>query len=526
MLLLLLRRLFNKPWIWVLAATGSFLLLRAYYWWFIGPTALNQDEAALLMNARFLVEGARDEWGVRWPIVFRSFGDAKLPGYIYLTALFGKLFGFSDWVVRFPSFLAGCFLPLLLYLNTRQWTQSPMAALGAVLLLMISPWSWHYGTIGFEANVGLTLFLAATWCVFRPSARWQWDVGGTILFLLAALTYNTPWILLPIVGVALVIWHWADWVRIGRIGTLMLAVFVSVWLLTASATTQKGTITIFQDPTLLQMYPEYRAQFSGVTQTLVGNKYFYFGSHAMTRWVNSWSWEFLVTEGGENPWHNIPGVGHVHTALPGLAVIGIMFTIVKLWKMQWKRITVVFWLLLMSLVPAVLTVDAPHATRSLFFFVILTVFAGWGLAYLYDGLCQRFGTRPWWAILRLAFVLFFVWGFAWWWWPAKVRWQRMINPKWNAGLVNVLSDERVRNASQVSVWDPSGNRYPYAVLLENMSLPEFLSTVQRSNPDPAGLVRVEKVGKYNFVFQKSDAEGQPGVYIEPNGNTSWDIVEW
>lgn len=526
--LLFIQRLVSKNWLWPVLLTLVLLALRLYYWWVVGPSSLNQDEAALLLNARFLAEAGRDEWGSWWPVVFQSFGDAKLPGYIYTVAGLGKLIGFSDWTVRIPAFVAGLALPFLVYINAQQWTRSKTIALVSTLLFVISPWSWHYGTVGFEANLGLTLFLMGTYWVFRKTSTVRTDIVGVFFFLLAALTYNTPWILLPVVGVSLCIVRWAEWRNILRVGVLLLGVFVGVWMLTASATMQKGAITIFQDPTLIQAYPEFRQQFSGVWQTVFGNQYVYFAQLATERWLQSWSWEFLVTAGGQNPWHSIPGVGHLHTVIPGFAVVGGVVLVVQMVREKsYKYGGILLWLLTMSLLPSILTVDAPHATRSLFFFVMITVLAGSGLSVLYDGLCKQLGTKSWWPFLRFGFVLFFVWGFAWWWVPAKIRWERMLSPKWNAGFVTVLQNPQVKNAQNVFIWDPSGNRYPYVALQENMSFQVFLDEIKRSQPDTVGLVRVEKLGKYQFVFERSHVELNSGdVYLEPNGNTSWDIVEW
>ncbi len=524
--LLRIQHLIGKSWIWVILASLAFLALRVYYWWSIAPDSLNQDEVALLMNARFIVENGQDEWGAAWPVVFRSFGDAKLPGYIYTVAGVGKILEFSSWVVRVPALIAGLVLPVLVYANTEQWTRSKMVALSTSLLLVLSPWSWHFGSIAFEANMGLALFLAGTYCVFRRPAHWGTDLLGSVLFLFASLTYNTPWILLPVVGVSLVLWRWKEWRSILRIGSALLIVFIGVWMLTASATTQKSAITIFQDPTTLQAYPEYRQQFVGISQSVIGNQYVYFASLAGERFIRSWSWEFLVSEGGDNPWHSIPGVGHLHPIVPGFAVVGVLFALAEVWRSKKFRLEAVLgWLLIMSTLPAILTVDAPHATRSLFFLVMVTLFSGLGLAKLYDGLCAQSGTTRWWPFLRLGFVVFLVWGFAWWWWPAKIRWERMLSPKWNAGFAEILKDPRVSQAESVYILDPNGTRYPYVVEQDRLSNSEYLTSVQRSAPDTVGLVRVEQLGKYRFVFQRTDAEGQPGIYLEPNGNTSWNIVE-
>ena len=53
--------------------------------------ALNPDEAALGYNAYSLIETGKDEHGTSWPLHFKSFGDFKPGGYVYLAIPFVKI---------------------------------------------------------------------------------------------------------------------------------------------------------------------------------------------------------------------------------------------------------------------------------------------------------------------------------------------------------------------------------------------------------------------------------------------------
>ncbi len=80
------------------------------------PPELNRDEAALGYNAYSLIHSGKDEWGTPYPIVFRSFGDYKLAGYIYALIPGIKLFGLSIETVRLPSMIGGILLVFGAYL--------------------------------------------------------------------------------------------------------------------------------------------------------------------------------------------------------------------------------------------------------------------------------------------------------------------------------------------------------------------------------------------------------------------------
>src|SRR3990167_11448577 len=71
------------------------------------PPALDWDEASLGYNAWALLETGRDEFGNSWPLSIRSFGDYKPPIYTYLLIPSTKIFGRTEFAIRFPSALAG-----------------------------------------------------------------------------------------------------------------------------------------------------------------------------------------------------------------------------------------------------------------------------------------------------------------------------------------------------------------------------------------------------------------------------------
>src|SRR3989344_3491019 len=67
------------------------------------PPSLNWDEVSHSYNAYSILKSGRDEWGNLFPIIFRAYGDYKLPVYIYLTVISEFFFGLTPFAIRFVS---------------------------------------------------------------------------------------------------------------------------------------------------------------------------------------------------------------------------------------------------------------------------------------------------------------------------------------------------------------------------------------------------------------------------------------
>ncbi|HNV45383.1 MAG TPA: hypothetical protein PKG78_03045, partial [Candidatus Woesebacteria bacterium] len=67
------------------------------------PRTIMIDEASHAYIAYSLLKTGRDEHGQSWPIIFKAFGDQKLPAYAYTLIPFLAVLPLEPWVVRLPS---------------------------------------------------------------------------------------------------------------------------------------------------------------------------------------------------------------------------------------------------------------------------------------------------------------------------------------------------------------------------------------------------------------------------------------
>src|SRR3989339_591739 len=84
------------------------------------PPSLNWDEVSHGYNAYSILHTGKDEWGVSWPLIFRAYGDYKLPAYIYLTSISEWFLGLNALAVRFVSAIGGTISIIFGYLLVKE----------------------------------------------------------------------------------------------------------------------------------------------------------------------------------------------------------------------------------------------------------------------------------------------------------------------------------------------------------------------------------------------------------------------
>ena len=482
------------------------------------PSILNRDEAALAYNAKLLAETGQDEWQKKWPLALRSFGDYKLPGYVYTLSFLFRFLPQSDLVVRLPSIVAGALLPLLAFWFSKTFKFKNKWRWLFTFMIATTPVFFFYSRIAFEANLALALFVTSLTLLLREKTKTEKqqlflksDWLAILLMLGATFTYNSPLLLSPFI-ILLVIFHkgihnFRQWwpVVMGLVLVLLLA---GSQLLSLSS--QKSGITIFQDETTWDSQVKYHQQFSGIAQTLLGNKYLFYVQIIFRNYLDSFSPNFLVKTVGGHPWHSLANHGHVLAVVYGLGILGIISTLFhflfalknKIWSYQIKSKLTLFYLLLVSLLPAVVTVDAPHATRSLFFFFIFTLFAMLGAKSLFQFLQKKF--LPVFYLFQLALIFLIFISFS------NYVASYFANFSHQEGSLKPGFAEVIQKVNQkyptrqIAVIDEEG--YQYILLAWYLKIdPEiFFQTTVKQLPDKIGFNYGERVTHYHFIAHQAD----------------------
>lgn len=359
------------------------------------PPSLNWDETSLGYSAYSLLTTGRDEWSIPFPVVFRAFGDYKLPGYVYMTVPSVAIFGLTPTGVRLPSIIAGTVLILLAYLLVLRLTGRKSLSLFTALLVAVEPWSWFLSRIGLEANLACFLFtLGITLWLYRKY------LPGLLFLALTVWTYNSYRLFVPLMVVSLLfVPTWRSRSRKFLAG-LFLFFFLAAAAFIAPGSLARYRWVALVDTGVVNRINELRANsvLSDPFPRLIYNKITYSLFTITVNYFRHFSPDFLFVSGGSHYQFNIPDHGLLYLVNLPLFYLGL-WILFKNYRRTANNYLPIIWLLLAP-VPASLTRDAPHTLRFITALPIVMFITAYGAAELW----RRF-PRFFWGVWSLLLVV-------------------------------------------------------------------------------------------------------------------------
>lgn len=487
------------------------------------PSSLNRDEPAIGYNSYSLLKTGKDEWGKKFPLGFKSFGDYKSPLYIYLTVLAIKIFGLTEFSVRFWAALAGVLTVLVIYFLGEEIFKKEKLKIGLMIsfLLAISPWHIFYSRFSFEANLALFFNSLIIYLLVKRSFK-KIDLTTIFLFLLTFFTYSSSLVIWPLFIFIWTLFLLKKIIQKGnnkriyqpilKIATMFLILGL-VFYQQVRISAPKKRITIFSNPQLRLDFNQKRtiiAKKDLWQARLFYNQYIYYGGIFITKYLKSFSFNFLFGGGGRHPWHKIPQMPHFYLFFFPLIIIGLIYFFSNSKISPEKKFFFLLFFLL-SPIASAMTIDAPHSTRLLNLFFLLTFFAGFGLVWL----VKRVKIL---AILVLFYLVFNFFQFT------KLYFiDYRQNPPLEIlpGLKETILYLNNHQLKEDKIIFASHDDGAYAYLLFYSQYPpfNFLNEVKRYSPDSAGLEWVEKFNKFVFVENPQSNKNNKEIYVKKGSET-------
>ena len=392
------------------------------------PPSLNWDEVSHGYNAYSILKSGRDEWDKSFPIIFKAYGDYKLPVYIYITVISEFLFGLNAFAVRLPSVLAGIGTVIFTYLfvkelfvyrgNTLTNTQNDAerVALLSSLLAVVEPWSLFLSRGAFEANLALFFIVAGVYFFFRSFRSSNFLLLTSFLFGLSVWTYNSARIFVPLLIVTLVLLFKKELLGVfkeNRQLTSYILLLTSLFFLTMFyqllnpiGQARYGRVAIIDDGAIAQIIEaRQNSSFGPLLTRLIYNRPTYFTQRFIENWGSHFTCSFLFFRGGSHYQFSVPGHGLLYLVNLPFFFSGLLILLKRVLKRDKASFFLLSWLILAP-VPSSLTREAPHVLRSIVMLPIPMVLSAVGLVAVVNWLNKIRIFKNKYKILYLIYFVF------------------------------------------------------------------------------------------------------------------------
>lgn len=441
------------------------------------PPSLNWDEVAAGYNAYTIWHWGADEYGHKFPITFRSFGDDKHPVHIYLTAPFVGVFGLNDFATRSSSALIGVLSVVMVYFLARRFFKSETAGIFAALFLAVSPFHLQFSRGLWETNFALFFFLLGLVLFYRWVEKKNWALPTAFgAFGLSFFSYHSAKVVVPPVVLLLCIIHFKQIIKDKKLLVVsMLVGLVFVGL-------------IIRDPRILG--------FARVNQTKFSQEiYKKYGGEAKTylhNYSQYFSYSYLFSNGDQSTRASVKIFGEFYKLDMILIVLGFLAIVIK---KRWEALGVVLLWLLLSPIPGVLSTIEPSATRGFFMVGSVVLISGAGASYIVSVFKQK------WVSAVVASIIILVLGY-----EAYgylhfyyTGYSKADAIEWQYGMKQVVAYVQ-RNPEYEKVYIDKIRQQPYIYFLYYLKtpLPELLKTVKYDESEAKSYNTVASFDKYQF----------------------------
>lgn len=341
------------------------------------PVSLSWDEVAIGYNAYSISQTGKDEYGVSYPMLFKSFNDFKLPGYIYLDSIFIRLLGLNEFSVRLPSALFGAVAIPILFLLTQRLLEylgigrskiSKNTPLIAATLFAISPWHIQFSRAAFEANVALTVLLLGILLLIMGLKNKLAAYLSIPILVISLYFYYSQRLIVPLIifgFFATLVTSLKDNLKAYLIGLLigsLIFIPIGISFLKPEGVKRVSEVSIFKDQTIYSEAVSANSQNDSLLTSIFLNYKIPLAIEFLHNYFSHLSWGFLFFSDDPNPRQKIPLTGNLYL----FEIITLPVGVWLLLNLKNKRTKffLLFWLMI-SPVTASLAKETPHSLRAM-----------------------------------------------------------------------------------------------------------------------------------------------------------------
>lgn len=342
------------------------------------PPSMHGDELGVGYNAYAILKTGADEYGKRYPLIFRH--DVS-PVLIYLTVPSIYLFDLNEIGTRLPTGIIGSITIVSIYYLIKIILKSSKLALLTAFFLSISTWHIRTSRIALDMVWGLFFQIIATYLLIKSINKKSYllSMVSFFLYLISIYSYQSTKVTSPLIIVYLIILFRKKILKQKMIlfNFILLIIFIII-------------------PSLIYLFsiPVSNTRFAQISVFTQWKSYFpndsiimlFFNPNALLKlliliisnFFEHFDPKILFMDNSLLRYHQLTKQGLFYLWQAPFIVIGILNSIINLKKTQNKII--IGWLLI-ALVPSMLTTGIPYAniSRALMMLPIILLFSAKGL---------------------------------------------------------------------------------------------------------------------------------------------------
>ncbi len=368
------------------------------------PVGTYWDETAIAIDAVSIAATGHDMHGNHWfQAIFPSYGDYKLPIYIWLSSLVVRLVESTELIARLPSLLAGLttiFLAATLAGElAKHWPlqQRKVFQLASATVVSVSYWAILFSRTGFEGHVAQVWMGLAMIALLRSKRKpLYWLLAGCLGALALFTYYSTRfiWPLLWCITLAPILMSFVKKNTdrqiilkhqiIPAVGSLFIFLFSLIVMVRSPLYPASQVFRLSSDSIINQtpfvIESNYSKSLEGPTLVgrLVLHRFVFQAKAFANHFASHLSLDYLFFSGDQNLRH---GTG-MHGLFPLVLAPCLLLGILGLFKHHRQLLVLLLFWWLASLLPASVPYDVPHALRSLNSLLPASLIIGYGLTTL------------------------------------------------------------------------------------------------------------------------------------------------
>ncbi len=478
------------------------------------PPGLNRDEASIGYTAFSLLKTGKDEYGSYLPISFKSFGDWKLPTYIYITVPFVALLGLNELAVRFPSVLLAALTTINVFFLTtilisrdddQNYREKKIIPYIAALLFSLSPWSIHLSRNASEASSSIFFITLGLILFLKSHNNLTTKILSSLILAIPMYTYHGNHIFIPLLYIGLFIFSGKKEkfpkFLLPLLTFIIAALFIYSQTLHVADRTKISGLFITNDAyTIHDSIDLNRLDHkTDIFAKLFHNKPLFLVASVLNNYIRGFSPEFLFITGGDNIQHNIPNFGNLYLWDVPFLITGVYVVL----KNKFKYKNIILWWLIISPIAASITRDAPHTNRMASFIPLPQIIIAIGIVFflyhflrIYKYYIAIFSIA---IIAALLFINVAIWGDRYF-----IHFPIKREASWGGGFKELISKvEGYKDQYREIIIDrPTYSPYIYFLFYEKIDPAIFQKEVVRYPTDSEGFQHIKSFS--NLAFKKLD----------------------